>query len=64
MADEWTTEDLRGELRRFEAELRAAGLKETSINTYVDRTARFIRPGAAACLPAEHWVPGFLARGG
>lgn len=35
--------ELRGELRRFEHELRAAGLKETSVTTYVDRTSRFLK---------------------
>jgi hypothetical protein len=35
--------ELRAELRRFEHQLRAAGLKETSVTTYVDRTGRFLR---------------------
>jgi hypothetical protein len=35
--------DLRAQLRRFEHQLRTAGLKETSISTYVDRTSRFLR---------------------
>jgi len=35
--------DLREELRRFERELRAAGLKENSVNTYVERTGRFLK---------------------
>jgi hypothetical protein len=34
---------LRAELRRFEHQLRAAGLKETSVTTYVDRTGRFLK---------------------
>jgi hypothetical protein len=36
-------EDLRAELRRFENELRAAGLRENSVSTYVDRTDRFLK---------------------
>ena len=35
--------ELRAELRRFEHELRAAGLKETSVATYADRTSRFLK---------------------
>jgi hypothetical protein len=35
--------ELRAELRRFEDQLRAAGLKETSVTTYVDRTSRFLK---------------------
>jgi hypothetical protein len=35
--------ELRAELRRFEHQLRAAGLRETSIATYVDRTSRFLK---------------------
>lgn len=39
----WTAEELDRELRRFEAELRRAGLKESSVATYVDRSSLFIR---------------------
>jgi hypothetical protein len=35
--------ELRAELRRFEHQLRAAGLKETSVATYIDRTGRFLK---------------------
>jgi hypothetical protein len=35
--------ELRAELRRFEHQLRAAGLKETSVTTYIDRTSRFLK---------------------
>ena len=35
--------ELRAELRRFEHQLRTAGLKETSVTTYVDRTGRFLK---------------------
>jgi len=39
----YSTDELRSELARFEQELRAAGLKENSVITYVDRTGRFIK---------------------
>lgn len=35
--------ELRAELRRFEHELHAAGLKQTSVTTYVDRAGRFLK---------------------
>lgn len=41
--ESWTTDELRLELKKFEAELRAAGLKDSSVETYVDRTARFLK---------------------
>ena len=41
-ADRWSMEELRGELVRFEATLRAAELRESSVRTYVDRSARFL----------------------
>jgi hypothetical protein len=41
--EHYAVEDLRAELRRFESELRAAGLKENSVATYVDRTGRFLK---------------------
>lgn len=43
MKDSWTTHELEQELRRFEAELRAAKLAENSVRTYVDRSAIFVR---------------------
>lgn len=42
-APRYSTDELRGELARFEQELRAAGLKENSVVTYVDRTGRFLK---------------------
>lgn len=39
----WNIDELRSELSRFQHELRAAELKESSVHTYVDRTERFIR---------------------
>lgn len=43
MSRQWTIEELHAELGRFEAALRAAGLTESSIHTYTDRSARFLR---------------------
>ncbi len=42
-AKAWTSEELDHELKRFEDELKAAGLRPNSVHTYVDRTERFIR---------------------
>lgn len=54
MPRSWTILELRSELERFEAELRGAGLRENSVRTYVDRSARFLR-----------WLVGeFKPRGG
>jgi hypothetical protein len=39
----WTLDELHAELACFEQELRAARLKESSIHTYIDRTARLLR---------------------
>jgi hypothetical protein len=39
----YSVDELRAELRRFERQLRAASLKETSVTTYVDRTGRFLK---------------------
>jgi hypothetical protein len=39
----YSVDELREELRRFERQLRAADLKETSITTYTDRTNRFLK---------------------
>jgi hypothetical protein len=41
--ERYTTADLRRELARFEQELRAAHLRESSVRTYVDRTAIFLK---------------------
>jgi hypothetical protein len=38
----WTIDDLRRELARFERELRTAGLRDSSVHTYVDRSERFV----------------------
>jgi hypothetical protein len=42
-APRYSASDLRAELLRFERELRRAGLKDTSVTTYVDRTGRFLK---------------------
>jgi len=39
----WTVEQLHRELERFEAAARAAGLADSSVRTYVDRSRFFIR---------------------
>lgn len=39
----WSIDELQQELVRFEHEARAAGLKESSVHTYVDRSGRFVR---------------------
>jgi hypothetical protein len=39
----WTVKELLDELCRFEVELRAAGLAENTIRTYVDRSTYFVR---------------------
>ena len=39
----WTADQLHDLLGQFEAELREAGLKETSVRTYVDRSTYFVR---------------------
>lgn len=39
----WTVDELDRELKRFEHELKAAGLRPSSVQTYVERSERFIR---------------------
>lgn len=39
----WSIADLMNELENFEREARAAGLKENSVRTYVDRSRYFVR---------------------
>jgi len=41
--ERWSLDDLQRELIRFERELRAAGLADSSVRTYVDRSERFVR---------------------
>lgn len=39
----WTLDELHRELARFEKEARQAGLRENSVNTYVQRSSIFLR---------------------
>ena len=39
----WTVRELRGELQRFEQELRSARLTANSVDTYVNRSEIFVR---------------------
>lgn len=39
----WTHDELLDELEGFERELRAAGLRDSSVRTYTDRTRTFLR---------------------
>lgn len=43
MNERWSIHDLRAELQRFEADLRAAGLKDNTVRTYVNRSDVFLR---------------------
>ena len=40
---QWTSTELRRELEEFRRQLEAAGLRKSSIETYVTRTAVFLR---------------------
>ena len=39
----WTIEELRGDLRVFEEDLIAANLKPSTVETYVGRSATYLR---------------------
>ena len=39
----WTLDELQQELKRFEEAARRAGLRENSVNTYVQRSNIFLR---------------------
>jgi hypothetical protein len=43
VGNKWTLQELHDELARFERELRAARVRESSTHTYVDRASRFLR---------------------
>ena len=47
----WNAEDLRAEIRRFERELRGAGLRDSSVQTYVGRSEIFVRWLAGDYIP-------------
>lgn len=53
MAKSWTANELMKEIGRFEAELRAAGKKDQTIHTYIDRAQRFVRWLDGAYDPKE-----------
>ena len=57
----WSARQLRAELDRYEAELRAAGKARNTINTYVQHPERFINwlEGRYRPAPANtNWMPG------
>jgi hypothetical protein len=39
----WTHDELLIELEEFERELKTAGLRDSSVRTYTDRTSTFLR---------------------
>lgn len=43
MTNTWTMPQLREALADFERDLRRAGLSDNTVNTYVDRSERFLR---------------------
>lgn len=49
----WTIDELRGELRRFEKELVAAGKAPNTVQTYVGRSDVFVRWLAGEYRPRE-----------
>ena len=49
----YTIADLRRELACFEADLRAAGLSENSVKTYVGRSEYFVRWLAGEYVPGR-----------
>lgn len=49
----WTAEKLHELLGQFEEELREAGLAETSVRTYVDRSTYFVRWLAGDYAPGQ-----------
>lgn len=50
-AERWTVEDLRAELERFRVELRAAGLRESTVYSYLSGSALFVRWLAGEYVP-------------
>jgi hypothetical protein len=47
----WTRRELEDELDRFQGELEAAGLRPTSVQTYVERSRIFVRWLAGEYVP-------------
>ena len=54
----WTSDDLFGELARYEDECEAAGLKPTSVFSYVDYGRRFLRWRIGDYRPRQATGPG------
>ena len=57
----WSARELRGELNRYEQELRAAGKARNTINTYVQHPERFINWLEGRYRPTQSdpsWNPG------
>jgi hypothetical protein len=58
---QWSARELRSELDRYEAELRAAGKARNTINTYVQHPERFINWLEGRYRPTQvdpNWNPG------
>jgi len=49
--ESWTVPELRVALERYEGELRAAEMADATVQTYVDRAARFVSWLAGEYLP-------------
>lgn len=47
----WTVEELQAELERFKAELRAAGLRESTVFSYLNGSSMFVRWLAGTYAP-------------
>jgi len=62
----WSARELKGELNRYEEELRAAGKTRNTINTYVQHPERFINWLEGRYRPTQadaNWNPGPAAGG-
>lgn len=42
-AEQWTLDELRAELERFKEELRSAGLRESTVYSYLNGSTMFVR---------------------
>lgn len=47
----WTVEELQAELERFKEELRAAGLRESTVFSYMNGSSMFVRWLAGDYMP-------------
>lgn len=62
----WSARELRGELNRYEEQLRSAGKTRNTINTYVQHPERFINWLEGRYRPTQadaNWNPGPLVGG-